>query len=398
MTPTQTDSRTNLIEKIHGHTGYFVVHKLLQFTYGEEGYFLHWNERLMRMYCADWRVDQAAFQAILEDCLAENIYDRAMLEQHGILTSAQIQENYFSVVYRRKSVRYEEKYLLIDVSAILKLQENSQEKNPVKAESQPEHVEMNSPSVDMNDLSVNIFTTRKQASEAKQVRASEAQKGKAREGKKGNFLNSKTEFSSKEVDQRSGLDGKKMNESFNQERAENEEFTPNEATHTEGGREKNQPVQDADNQKVKAGNASQSGKKSEDTKKRPPHPVRPQVIGIWEQKFGQIYTNNFDGNIGIAHIIKSLENLIRHSEPDLTEIQLHTKIADLWSMIMFSWGKIDPFLAKQIQFDQIGKNIVNIINQLKINGTASSNTSNNQSNKPNLSQVKSMLRASFGAQ
>ncbi len=102
-----------------------------------------------------------------------------------------------------------------------------------------------------------------------------------------------------------------------------------------------------------------------------PHPVRPCIIKLWEDKFGQPYGNTFDGNKAIKGIIRHLEGLIRRAKKDvmISEEDLNSQIVELWQVILLKWDTLDKFYRSMIGFERIEKYFSEIINQLKVNGT-----------------------------
>lgn len=153
-----------------------------------------------------------------------------------------------------------------------------------------------------------------------------------------------------------------------------------------------QEIQEKPPNRGKQGNAEKSGysgnpenRKSLITQEKPgkgknrkrsypvkrPHPVRPRIIKLWEDKFGQPYGNTFDGNKAIKGIIRHLEGLIRRAKKDamISEEDLNSQIVELWQVILLKWDTLDKFYRGMIGFERIEKYFSEIINQLKVNGT-----------------------------
>lgn len=112
------DTRMKLIEAEFGLTGFAVVVKLLQYIYGQGGYYGEWNDEVALLFGQENRLGGGVVSEILSAAIRRGIFDRDLYERFSILTSAEIQENYLRAVARRALVEVEKDYLLIDYAKL----------------------------------------------------------------------------------------------------------------------------------------------------------------------------------------------------------------------------------------------------------------------------------------
>ncbi len=110
------DSRMKLIELKHGLVAYAVYVKLLQKIYGGMGYYMNWNEDIMLLFAGEYNLSLDNVAEIVEDMLKRGIFNKELQEHYGILTSAEIQEQYFFVISRRKNKEVDERFCLINTA------------------------------------------------------------------------------------------------------------------------------------------------------------------------------------------------------------------------------------------------------------------------------------------
>ena len=110
------DSRIKLIELKHGLVAYAVYVKLLQKIYGGMGYYMNWNEDIMLLFSGEYDLPLDDVTDIVEDMLKRGIFNKELHENYGILTSAEIQEQYFFVISRRKNKEIDERFRLINAA------------------------------------------------------------------------------------------------------------------------------------------------------------------------------------------------------------------------------------------------------------------------------------------
>lgn len=107
------DTRMRLIEAEFGLTGFAVVVKLLQYIYGQGGYYGEWNDEVALLFGRDIGLGGSAVSEIVSAAIRREIFDRDLYERFSILTSEKIQRDYMRVVARRARVEVENVYLLV---------------------------------------------------------------------------------------------------------------------------------------------------------------------------------------------------------------------------------------------------------------------------------------------
>lgn len=108
------DSKWELIEAEYGLTGFAVAVKLLQKIYAENGYYLDWSEEALLLFSKKAGLDGDTVQKIVESCVKRGFFDPDLYSRFHILTSAEIQKQFFSAAGRRKEVTAMRQYLLVD--------------------------------------------------------------------------------------------------------------------------------------------------------------------------------------------------------------------------------------------------------------------------------------------
>ena len=108
------DSRMKLVELKHGLVAYAVYVKLLQKIYGNKGYYMNWDEDIMLLFSGEYNIPVDSIDPIIKDMLDRGIFHKELFEKYGILTSAEIQEQYLFVISKRKCKELEERFKLIN--------------------------------------------------------------------------------------------------------------------------------------------------------------------------------------------------------------------------------------------------------------------------------------------
>lgn len=106
------------IEADFGLKGFAVMMKLLQSVYSQ-GYYMPWNSNRAELFSAQLRISRNLVSKIIAAALKQKVFHQDFYEKFGILTSKEIQENYFDAAKRRKSVKINEKYLLVNPALFL---------------------------------------------------------------------------------------------------------------------------------------------------------------------------------------------------------------------------------------------------------------------------------------
>lgn len=97
----------------YGHKAISVLFLVHQMIYSEKGYYTEWNEdRALLLTLAGTNLTAEEIQEVIRGAIRRNVFDKSMYEEHGILTSEEVQNHYFQVVKRRKMYGKTYKYLL----------------------------------------------------------------------------------------------------------------------------------------------------------------------------------------------------------------------------------------------------------------------------------------------
>lgn len=108
------DTRMKLIEVRYGLVAYAVYVKLLQRIYGNKGYYMNWDEDVSLLFSGEHNIAVEALDSIVAEMLKRGIFHKELYEKYGILTSAEIQEQYLFVISKRKCKELEERFKLIN--------------------------------------------------------------------------------------------------------------------------------------------------------------------------------------------------------------------------------------------------------------------------------------------
>lgn len=113
-----TDNALNLVMYECGLKSHAVIYSLLKEIYGGHGYYCEWNRGMAllvsrRTFDASSKAINRAMEIV--NCAARHgMFSSKQLEQNGILTSEEIQENFLQSTKRRKYVKIKKDYLLIN--------------------------------------------------------------------------------------------------------------------------------------------------------------------------------------------------------------------------------------------------------------------------------------------
>lgn len=112
------DEKVRLIQAEFGLKGFAVVVLLYQRIYGEQGYYMSWDEDRSLLFMSDNGIggcDKNLIEEIVSACIRRNIFSRELFEKYHVLTSSGIQKRYLNAVARRGKVELKKEYLLLSV-------------------------------------------------------------------------------------------------------------------------------------------------------------------------------------------------------------------------------------------------------------------------------------------
>ncbi len=108
------DDKLFFIEAKHGLIGFAVVVRLLMLIYKDGYYKQYTKDKEAFMLAKRLSVEVNVLNNIVNDCINEDIFNKKLFEQYGILTSRGIQKRYLEACARRKEVNIFKEYCLID--------------------------------------------------------------------------------------------------------------------------------------------------------------------------------------------------------------------------------------------------------------------------------------------
>ncbi len=109
------NNAVELLEHEYGLKGFAVYIHLLQTIYKDRGYYMKWDKDVELKLAYDYGAGVGFVSEIVRGCIRRGIFDKEMYSKYGVLTSIEIQENYFNAVKRRKSIKVIDEILLIEL-------------------------------------------------------------------------------------------------------------------------------------------------------------------------------------------------------------------------------------------------------------------------------------------
>jgi hypothetical protein len=111
-----SDAKIQFIRAKHGPRGVLAVIQLFAKIY-RDGFYLDWNEDAVIIFSKyDTGIPKNEINQIIEECLNREIFNKSLFDQYGILTSNGIQKRYFEASRKRKSIKGEFVYLLVNLN------------------------------------------------------------------------------------------------------------------------------------------------------------------------------------------------------------------------------------------------------------------------------------------
>ncbi len=109
---TKMSDELRMMMNLYGLQGYGWYYRLLDDIHGGDGYFLHLDRRKIIMLAAEMRISDVVFRQMIDSALDIDLFDRRRYELYGILTSLQVQTDYFNATERRTHTTVRAEYLL----------------------------------------------------------------------------------------------------------------------------------------------------------------------------------------------------------------------------------------------------------------------------------------------
>lgn len=109
---------------------------LLANIYRNDGYFLRWSPDMSFLIADELGVSEGAVTATVDKAVQVDFFNANMYECYGVLTSEGIQSRFFEAASRRREVRYDARFLLINVNVYKNLV--NVDNNPVNVDDNPQ--------------------------------------------------------------------------------------------------------------------------------------------------------------------------------------------------------------------------------------------------------------------
>jgi len=110
---TKFDDEINIILSKFGPKGVGILVIGWQIIY-HNSYFLPWSERELFIYKSRFNAEIELINDVINECLEWGIFNKAIYDKYGVLTSKGIQKRFIEATLRRKEVTFIKQYLLID--------------------------------------------------------------------------------------------------------------------------------------------------------------------------------------------------------------------------------------------------------------------------------------------
>ena len=93
-----------------------IIMLLLGNIYGDEGYFMRWDEDVCFLITEALGVKDMYAREVVKKCLQVGLFDENLFNKYKIITSKGIQSRYFEITKRRRKVEVINQYLLVNVA------------------------------------------------------------------------------------------------------------------------------------------------------------------------------------------------------------------------------------------------------------------------------------------
>lgn len=110
------DLKIKKIMKSCGPNSIAIIILLLGNIYGDEGYFMKWDEDVCFLVADAVGAKEVYVKEVLKKCLQVDLFSSELFEKFKIITSKGIQKRFFEITKRRKRETLINKYLLVNVT------------------------------------------------------------------------------------------------------------------------------------------------------------------------------------------------------------------------------------------------------------------------------------------
>ncbi|WP_277251275.1 DUF4373 domain-containing protein [Peptoniphilus vaginalis] len=110
------DLKIKKIMKSCGPNSIAIIILLLGNIYGDEGYFMKWDEDVCFLVADAVGAKEVYVKEVLKKCLQVDLFSSELLEKFKIITSKGIQKRFFEITKRRKRENLINEYLLVNVT------------------------------------------------------------------------------------------------------------------------------------------------------------------------------------------------------------------------------------------------------------------------------------------
>lgn len=111
---TEFDNELEYIIAVHKETGYYVYFRLLERLYKVFGYYYPADKKSIALLSNKINVSINQINAIINDCLSEQLFNKKLHKEYEILTSRGIQKRFFDAIGRRKECEIINEYILLE--------------------------------------------------------------------------------------------------------------------------------------------------------------------------------------------------------------------------------------------------------------------------------------------
>ena len=110
------DLKIKKIMKSCGPNSIAIIILLLGNIYGDEGYFMKWDEDVCFLVADAVGAKEVYVKEVLKKCLQVDLFSSELFEKYKIITSKGIQKRFFEITKRRKRDNLINEYLLVNVT------------------------------------------------------------------------------------------------------------------------------------------------------------------------------------------------------------------------------------------------------------------------------------------